>query len=225
MEFVYVVPRSKLFPDCTPHGFMPFGEGLSEEAFHATAVEHGYFIERRYAERDPNLKQIIPYTVVTRDGDVFCMRRTQRGGEARLHDKLTIGVGGHVNPVDMPAVDSTDPHEERTTERHDPLPNGALRELHEELVLTRMGESRSIGILNDDTNPVGAVHLGLVRMLNVDGPTEVRETDQLEGSFVPMPQLEQMLDEGANFETWSALLLPRLGRLIPEHHPSPITTL
>jgi predicted NUDIX family phosphoesterase len=61
------------------------------------------------------------------------------------------------------------------------------------------------------------VHLGLVRVLNVEGPTEVRETDQLEGRFVPLPELAEMLRAGANFETWSALLLPRLDRLIPDY--------
>lgn len=217
MEFVFVVPRSELFPDCTPHGFVPFGEGLSREDFHRLAVEHGFYVERRHAERTPSLKQIIPYTVVVRPGEVFCMRRTQRGGEVRLHDKLTIGVGGHVNPIDLPAHGAADASGPRDPERHDPLPAAAERELHEELVLTAPGEGRSVGILNDDTNPVGAVHLGLVRVLNVEGPTQVRETDQLEGRFVPVAELHEMLQAGANFETWSALLLPRLEQLIPDY--------
>jgi len=222
MEFVYVVPRAQLFPDCTPHGFVPFGDELSEESFHRLAVERGHFVERRHAEQDPNLKQLIPYTVVMRENEVFCLRRTKGGGEARLHDKLSIGVGGHVNPIDMPTAEGGGSNPElRTPETHDPLPGAALRELHEELVLgDGMGDSFSIGILNDDTNPVGAVHLGLVRVLKVDGPVEVRETDQLEGQFVSISVLREMLAEGANFETWSALLVQQLDQLVLDPTPA-----
>lgn len=29
-----------------------------------------------------------------------CITRGGSGGEARLHDKGSIGIGGHINPVD-----------------------------------------------------------------------------------------------------------------------------
>ena len=41
--------------------------------------------------------------------------------------------------------------------------------------------------------------------------------DQLRGEFVPWRQLPQQLAEGANFETWSSLLVPHLEQLL---HPS-----
>ena len=57
-------------------------------------------MRRGDAEEDPTHKQVIPYLVL-RDGERwFLMRRTKAGGDARLHDRWSIGVGGHLNPGD-----------------------------------------------------------------------------------------------------------------------------
>ena len=40
------------------------------------------------------------------------MRRTQGGAEARLHNRYTLGAGGHINPEDVgenPALDGLRP--------------------------------------------------------------------------------------------------------------------
>ena len=42
MEFVFVVPRGDLFPDCYPHGLVPFGEEYTLEQFERAVVEHGF---------------------------------------------------------------------------------------------------------------------------------------------------------------------------------------
>ena len=107
MEFVLVVPRTMLFPESTPHGLVPFDGARPAEAVHACVESHGFFVEREYAERTPSLKQVIPYSIVVRhrpgdEPEVLCLRRTTRGGEPRLHDKLSIGVGGHIDPEDLP---------------------------------------------------------------------------------------------------------------------------
>ena len=68
------------------------------------SAEHGEFRPRAEAETDPSWKQLIPYLVL-RDGErIFLMRRTKAGGDERLHDRYTIGVGGHVNPEDGDVV-------------------------------------------------------------------------------------------------------------------------
>lgn len=206
MEFVFVVPRVELFSESSPHGLVLFGEALSEEAFVACVERHGFFVERDYAERTPSLKQVIPYSIVVREGALLCLRRTKRGGEARLHDRITIGVGGHINPVDLPPGAGRDPIA-RATHREVVL---------EELVVEGPYTVRRVGLLNDDSNPVGAVHVGLVQVITVDAPVTVREVDQLEGSFVSKDELRKMLADGADFETWSSLLVPHLDHLVPE---------
>jgi predicted NUDIX family phosphoesterase len=215
MEFVLVVPRTELFPDCTPHGFVPFEGGALEERFWSSVEHHGHFVERAYAERTPSLKQVIPYSIVVRrgtapGGEVLRLRRTRRGGEIRLHDKLSIGVGGHINPVD--ARSATD----EETSRRACIARATRREVvEEELSVEGPWEVTDVGLLNDDTNPVGAVHVGLVQVVTVEGSVAVRETDQLEGSFASLDELRRELAGGANFETWSSLLIPHLGRLVP----------
>lgn len=209
MEFVFVVPRTELFPNSYPLGLTLFGEDFEEEAFVACVEEHGFFVERAYAERTPTLKQVIPYSLVTQNEQVFLMRRLSKGGESRLHNKLSIGVGGHINPVDLPA-------ETDFSTRRNPVPAASRREVAEELHVRGNYEVRSVGILNDDTNAVGAVHVGLVQVITVVGSVEVRETDHLTGQFSTHSELLQLHEQGSNFETWSSLLLPHLDRLIPE---------
>lgn len=228
MEFVYVVPRAVLFPQCAPYGFQTFqasseavaAPSRSREDFIALIREQGFYVEREIAERTPAWKQIIPYVVVVRAGtaedpEVFLLRRTTGGAEKRLHDKLSIGVGGHINPIDSEPMRPDPAFSAREAgQRPDPIPAACQRELREELLLDEEVVPHSIGILNDDTNPVGAVHLGLVEFVHVSGKLRVRETDQLEGQFTRLSHLEAMLEKGAPFETWSALLLLRLSSLL-----------
>lgn len=215
MEFVLVVPRTELFRQCTPHGLLPFGDGAPESAFREVVDLHGHFVEREFAERTPALKQVIPYSIVVRrgtapGGEVLRLRRTRKGGEARLHDKLSIGVGGHINPVDAPSASQA------SDSRSVCIVNATRREVvEEELAFGGPWSVTAVGLLNDDTNPVGAVHVGLVQVVTVDGSVTVRETDQLEGSFATVGALQEELTAGANFETWSSLLIPHLDRLLP----------
>src|SRR4030095_16162199 len=108
MEFVFVFPRPALFPDFYPHGLVRFQDApaaetscVSRAAFEAALAREGFFVERAVAERTPSWKQIIPYTLVQCGERVLLTRRTKGGGEARLHDKHSIGIGGHINPVDL----------------------------------------------------------------------------------------------------------------------------
>lgn len=218
MEFVLVVPRRDLFGSHYPQGFVPFGDGLRVEDFERRVREHGFYVERDRAEHDPELKQVIPYTLVTRRvpgaaggaaTEVLLLRRLARGGEARLHDKLSIGVGGHLDPVDADG------------DRGGLLDAGTRRELHEELVIDGALDWRRVGLLNDDSNPVGAVHVGLVQVARATGPVSIREQDVLAGEFTAPRRLAELLAQGADFETWSALLVERLAGLIQESGAAP----
>jgi predicted NUDIX family phosphoesterase len=141
---------------------------------------------------------------------VFLLKRTRAGGEKRLHDKLSIGVGGHINPVDL--GETSAPH----GRSRNPIPAATRRELEEELKIGPEVLVRTVGILNDDSNPVGAVHVGLVQILTVQGAVEVRETDQLQGRFADPAELRALLKGGANFESWSGLLIPHLDQLLSQ---------
>lgn len=203
MEFVFVLPRADLFRDCYPQGLVPFGPQFPLEAFEALVERRGYFVERDHAEHDPSLKQVIPYSIVTRDGEVLLLERTAGGGEKRLFHKLSIGVGGHINPEDAL---------EGIQRKHNPIASGTRRELEEELDITGSWSVHPVGILNDDSNAVGAVHVGLVQIVRLRGSATIREQSVLQGRFVAAAELVQLLREGANYETWSARLVEFLER-------------
>jgi predicted NUDIX family phosphoesterase len=149
----------------------------------------GRFQPRAAMEADPTWKQVIPYPVLRDGGSWYLMRRSTAGGDARLHDRFSIGVGGHVNPADG-GLDGD-------------LSAALRREWHEELVVDFVPEFRFVGLLNDDTSPVGQVHLGLVYEGDAAGrPVAIRETEKLSGGFVSAAEVEAVRDR---LETWSLL--------------------
>lgn len=154
-------------------------------------VNHHEFIDRPAAEENPSYKQIIPYVVLTQKGRVFTTRRLNKGGESRLHGKLSIGIGGHINPVDE-------------TDRRSVLMKGLERELEEEVYIQHRGELVPQGFINDDGNGVGAVHLGLCFSMEVEGEVSVKETEKLSGAWMSLQELKEEYD---NMETWSQIAL------------------
>ncbi|MGA3030867.1 MAG: hypothetical protein ABSE58_09055 [Candidatus Limnocylindrales bacterium] len=186
-ELVYAVPRGVLFEGVEPWlGVKRSGvDSVLDRARTA-----GAYVPRPSAEVDRSLKQIIPYLVL-RDGDrIFLMRRTRAGGDARLHDRYTIGVGGHLNPGDGEVL------------------GGLAREWREELDADFTPNFEFVGLLNDDTVEVGVHHLGIVYAADAAGrPVAVRETNKLTGSF---ETLEVVRAAYAEMETWSQLVLDAL---------------
>jgi predicted NUDIX family phosphoesterase len=191
-ERVLVVPRGSVPGGCEFHGIRTADEATLRALRRAVAVE-GQYLDRPIAEHDPGFKQLIPYVVV-RDGErVFLMERTDAGGDPRLHGKASIGVGGHLNPVD---------------DGEEPLMAGLRREWDEELVAEWVPDFRLVGLLNDDSNPVGAVHLGVVFTVEADGRAiTVREREKLSGAFVAPGRVRAAW---TRLETWSQLVAEAL---------------
>ncbi|MBI4881038.1 MAG: NUDIX domain-containing protein [Planctomycetes bacterium] len=203
MEFVYVVKRADLFDERCPHGFLPRStHGDEIGRYLERARSRGFFLERRHAETDPSFQQIIPYVVILRGSEVLLLRRSKKGGDARLHDKLSIGLGGHINPPD--ARDG------------DLLAACARRELDEEVGFDEVVTARPVGIINDDSNPVGAVHFGVVHAARVaKGVARVRRGELTEASFVPLAELKTLAaDPGVDMETWSRLIAEGIERVV-----------
>lgn len=192
-ERVLVLPRVAVPGGCDFRGLRVADGGDLRELSAAVARE-GVYLDRSVAEMDPTHKQLIPYVVV-RDGErIFLMHRTDAGGDARLHGKASIGVGGHLNPVD---------------DGDDPLMAGLRREWHEELVADWEPEFTLLGLLNDDSNRVGAVHLGVVYSVEADGrPVDVREHEKLVGGFA---DADEVAASWERLETWSQLVAEALG--------------
>jgi predicted NUDIX family phosphoesterase len=185
-ELVYVVPREAVIRDDGWYGIRT--DDL--ETFLTTVERVGRYEPRDAMEHDPSWKQIIPYLVL-RDGDrYFLMRRSRAGGDARLHDAWSIGIGGHLNPGDGGLL------------------GGLRREWDEELVAASVPDFRLIGLLNDDTTDVGAVHLGVVYLADADGRSvEIRESNKLTGAFAGPDAVGAVVDR---MESWSRLVFEHL---------------
>lgn len=125
-------------------------------------------IDRNIVENDPNLLQIVTYTILRAEGKILAYKRGKSGGETRLHERYSIGVGGHVNMNDvMRAITFTAANKQLT----DPIWQCMVRELNEELVLTADNDFRvqNIPVIYDDSNEVSTVHAGFANV--VDLPT------------------------------------------------------
>ncbi len=159
------------------------------------------FLPRGEVEEDPGYKQLIPYVLFcwrspAGETHLFHYRRGTGQGESRLHALRSVGVGGHINPVD-------------TTGQEHPFQAGRLREIEEEVLLDKRYPIRTVGLINDDATPVGQVHLGVVSLVQVDSPHSVRprESELLDCGFAPVGELLRQAEE---FETWSQISMRAL---------------
>lgn len=194
-EMITVVPRKILFNDEENkfNGFLDENTVKGQGIFDTLSK---FEVKRRGdMEEDPTFKQLISYCILENENDeLLVYERLSGGGEARLHGQSSIGVGGHMN--DVKGAESI----------NEVLRVNAQRELEEEVGLS---ESKSqnlayIGFINDDTNEVGEVHLGVVFKIHVNSnDVEAMETDTLSIKWVDQSKIEDY-DE---FETWSALIL------------------
>jgi predicted NUDIX family phosphoesterase len=193
-EQVLVVPRTDLFGlTHNPHGFDDRHLGI----FRDRIARFARFVDRPPAEEDPSLKQVIPYALVRCGRRVLTLTRLAKQTEKRLHNKVSIGVGGHINP---------DGGLDGIVER------GLARELDEELEIRAATAIRPVGYINDDSTPVGSVHFGLVFDVHAESEDiRVRETELMEGGFREASELAPLAER---METWSRFLVERLEGLL-----------
>ncbi len=192
MENVLVVKTASLGDIVSRNGLIT---GREDEVLSLIRSE-GFFLPRPAAEEKPEYRQIIPYVAVVRGDKVFVTRRLNKGGESRLHGKLSLGVGGHINEIDR--------------ENGDWLMNCLRREIEEEVAMDDFGTLTLRGLINDSGNDVGSVHLGFFFTLTTSGSVAVRETEKLAGGFEPIASLGAELDR---METWSQIITPELTKL------------
>ena len=185
-EQVMVVEREALARFLVERGLVQ--EGVEDVL--DTIVERHFFIDRPTAETSPQYKQIIPYVVIRHHDSYFLLQRTQKQTEARLHHKLSLGIGGHINPDTPDLID------------------GLHKELEEEVDVAGDYDLTFAGILNDDTTEVGKVHLGAVFVLEShDGEVQVRETEKMTGRWVERAALAEHREA---METWSQIVYDAL---------------
>ena len=164
------------------------------------------FIPRSKAEANPAYKQLIPYVIMTCNGKYLTYVRGKRAGETRLVSKRSIGIGGHINPVDHQApLFGTNFKEIYDT--------AVQREVAEEVDIQANHTDRIVALLNDDTNEVGQVHLGVVHLWTLDAETVTRKEQMItQLTFMTPGELHKVRD---SMETWSQLCLEGIPKMPP----------
>ena len=163
---------------------------------------NNFFIHRELAEDDPTHKQIIPYAIF-KHGDKFLKYlRGKKSGEQRLASKSSIGIGGHINQDDFNS----------SSLEKDTYLTGIEREINEELIINCDYNNLPIALINDDSNDVGQVHLGVVHLFDL-------ESDQVEAGEANIENLEflsidDLLREKHNLESWSQICVDHLDEII-----------
>jgi predicted NUDIX family phosphoesterase len=162
------------------------------------------FIPRSQAEKDPSHKQLIPYVIMAHNGRYFSYVRGRRAGESRLVGNRSIGIGGHINPVD--ADNST-----LFAYLFENYRTAVEREVAEEVTVETTYTDSIVALLNDDSNEVGSVHLGIVHYWNLDAP-KVDKKEQMitQMAFMTPEELQQVRD---TLETWSQKCLDGLTQM------------
>jgi predicted NUDIX family phosphoesterase len=159
-----------------------------------TIVQNGKFLRRSELEEEPSFKQIISYAIISNKDSFFLFRRTSEGTEKRLHNKFSLGIGGHMNPGDP-----MKPKEQYLTSE-------LKRELFEEVNLLNgclIEDIEFIGFINDDTIPVGRVHIGLLYNIHVSNKeVYINETDKMTAEWMKKSDSAEIYD---GMETWSRI--------------------
>jgi predicted NUDIX family phosphoesterase len=208
-EIILVVNRKKLFEDES----LTFQGSTSDKELvekimlnidkHYKAMRRGGTSETdvpktKNAELNFDYVQPIPYIVIKRGNLFYATQRLQGGGESRLHGKIAMGAGGHMNPLSENMIESFNKVLTVNTER----------ELEEELEITGKYELKIVGLINDDSDDVNRVHIGILGFLELeeDGEVEVKETEQLAGKWCSLEQLRTPATY-ARLENWGKIVV------------------
>lgn len=196
-EQILVVGRKEIF-DFEKNAFYGFMPTSDSRILSILKSFDKYEVKRRGdMEEDTNYKQLIGYAIIKdkQTQDILVYTRLIGGGEERLHGKSSVGIGGHMNETDEKEISRI-------------IKDNVAREIEEEIGINfayARENVKFIGLINDDKEEVGKVHIGLVYLLEVDKTSiKVEETDTLAVRWLNSNEAKQI----NSYESWSEFLKP-----------------
>lgn len=170
-------------------------------------------------ETDTSLLQPIPYAVVIapfgEDGEakVLMYKRSPNGGETRLQDKYSIGIGGHINGIDVENYFAS-PTEDS------PCSACLFRELFEELGVEELN-CEAVMLhdtpIYDDSEAVSSVHIGLLYTVILTEIPEINVEDTLTSvEWVTIPDIAPGTERYEKLEGWSKYVAELLSNSVKE---------
>lgn len=191
-ELILVVKRDKLFADKSWQGL----SNVDSEKYLDLIAQEKEFLPRSIMETDFAYKQIIPYLVFTHENKYFLMQRQSNSTEQRLKNKFSLGIGGHIRQEDIQSKD---------------IIHWAKREFEEEINYNGSYKIEAIGILNDDSNAVGQVHVGFVFLLHGDSANISVKSELKSGQLFTLDECKVYYE---NMESWSQIVFDFICKII-----------
>jgi predicted NUDIX family phosphoesterase len=196
-EKVLAIKRKTLFGENDERAFSGFVPA-KDFALEGEKMNNAIFLYRKVAkegqmkpaEEDEEYKQLIAYLILTHNKKIFCYKRTVKAGEQRLRDKYSLGIGGHINPIDSGKESNL-------------LTESMEREFNEEIEYSGGKEIKLLGYINDDLGAVERVHFGVVFEVKLNNSNaKLREKELDEGVFLTLEEIQKKYE---NLESWGKI--------------------
>jgi predicted NUDIX family phosphoesterase len=153
-----------------------------------TILKNTIYYPRQEAEINEQYKQLVAYIIVTYKNNFFLVQRASNCSEKKLCNKYSIGIGGHLRAEDI-----------RKT-----FLEWGLREFHEEVSYLDNFDIEQYAIINDNSNEVGKLHLGITYLISLTNNNITLQSELKAASF---KSLKEVAKYKKNLEPWSQLLL------------------
>lgn len=115
-------------PEQMPEGYRAgFAETIQQSGPH--------FFPRPQIKGDTHYRKVLPYWTILRGDEVLVYDRTKSGDQESLWERISIGYGGHIEPIDLTEDIKCNPWavQEKPEVVVDVIFQASLRELREEL--------------------------------------------------------------------------------------------
>jgi len=187
-ENILVIKRNILFEDQTAFSGIKELDEKGIEKYLQVISDNKEFLPRSEMEMDINYKQIIPYLIFKHENKYFLMQRQSNATEQRLKNKFSLGIGGHIREEDIVSANIID---------------WSKREFEEEIEYNGDYKVKLIGLLNDDSDSVGQVHVGFVFLIEGNCDTIKVKSELKSGQLLELSQCIEYYD---SMENWSKLV-------------------
>lgn len=134
-----------------------------------------FFGPRDLLEISPVLRQVIPYTVIRWKDKILTYTRTPKGGEQRLHNKISVGFGGHIEINDA-NPEMTRIAADQRFDLESTLREAAHREVREEIgdIGAKVKRRNWTGFIIENAGLVNQCHIGLVNVWELEDDFDVK---------------------------------------------------
>ena len=155
--------------------------------------------QRAVLENDVDFRQVLPISIFMNNGKIWAYERTPKGGESRLHNKVSVAVGGHWDMDDIVTSDGV-------IDVNGSFAKAMDREIEEEISLTsKIIKTYQLPkvICADDTE-VDRLHIAIVYVHELDGEGIDSSEDQLKTTGLLSPK--ELLEGDYNLESWARII-------------------